>query len=135
MRHDVMVLLVGLCVVLGCLSQGVRGVYYVLVETEPYDGNGDGLQDGILVFLLFRDRELEPVVFYQADGTAHIWVYQNGEVVGEKEVSFDSSEMVGESEGGILVKTSGKELGTVRVSVHIKGRGDFTAEKRDVALG
>jgi hypothetical protein len=135
MRHTVMVLLVGLCVVLGCLIQGVRGVYYVLVETAPYDGNGDGLQDGIIVFLLFRDRELEPIVFYQADGTAHIWVYQDGETVGEEEVSFDSSEMVGESEGGILVKTSGEGLGTVRVSVHIKGRGEFTAEKRDVVLG
>jgi hypothetical protein len=135
MRHDVMVLILGLCVVTGCLGQGVRGVYYVLVETEPYDGNGDGLQDGIIVFLLFRDRELEPVVFYQAEGTAHIWVYQEGEIVGEEEVSFDSSEMVGESEGGILVKTSGKGLGTVKISVSIKGRGEFTAEKRDVVLG
>ncbi|MBU6999198.1 MAG: hypothetical protein HXS51_00405 [Theionarchaea archaeon] len=135
MRNHTVMLLLGLCVVAGCLAQGVLGVYYVMVETESYDANEDGEQDGIIVFILFKDRELEPVVFYEAEGTAHIWVYQEGMVVGEEEVWFDSSEMVGKSEGGIPVRTSGKGLGTVTVKVSIERRGEFTAEKRDVIVG
>ncbi|MBU7013638.1 MAG: hypothetical protein HXS43_02305 [Theionarchaea archaeon] len=135
MRHGAGVLIVGLLVATGCLAQGVQGVYYVLMETDPYDGNGDGLQDGIVVYLLFRNRQLEPVVFYEGKGTAHIWVYQEGNLVGEEVASFDSSEIVGKSQGGIVVKTAAKGLGTVTARVNIEGRGEFTAEKRDVVLG
>lgn len=118
--------------VVGCLEQGVRGVYYVMVETEPFDKDGDGIQDGITVFLVFRNRELEPVSFYDAECRVVLRVYGNG-VVYEREVLFDSSELAGR-QGGIVVLSEdlGVEYGDIAVVVTIEGRGEFHAEKRGV---
>lgn len=118
---------------MGC--QGISGVYHVTMKTEPYDGNGDGVQDGITIFLMFRDRELEPVSFYDAECTAVIRVYGDG-VLYEKEVFFDSSELVGKAGGGIVILSEevGIEYGDVLVVVTIKGRGEFRCEKKKVRL-
>ena len=121
-----------LCVV-GCLHQGVAGVYYVTVETESYDENGDGVLEGVLVFLMFKDRELEPVVFYDAECKVVLSVYSGGELMYENEVLFDSSELVGRR-GGILVtgEEVGCEYGDIIVIVTIEGRGEFRSEKKNV---
>lgn len=118
---------------MGC--QGISGVYHVTMKTEPYDGDGDGVQDGITIFLVFRDRELEPVSFYDAECTAVITVYGDG-ILYEKEVFFDSSELVGKAGGGIVIlsEEAGIEYGDVLVVVTIEGRGDFRCEKKNVRL-
>ena len=120
------------CVV-GCLHQGVGGVYYVTVETEQYDENGDGVLEGVVVFLMFKDRELEPVVFYDAECKVVLSVYSGGGLIYEKEVFFDSSELVGRR-GGILVtgEEVGCEYGDIMVTVTIEGRGEFRSEKKNV---
>lgn len=123
----VLVLFIG-----GCFEQGIRGVYYATVETEPFDKDGDGIQDGITVFLVFRDQELEPVHFYDAECEVIVKMYGNG-VVYEKKVLFDSSELVGR-QGGIVIlsKDVGIEHGDIAVVVIIEGRGEFHAEKKGV---
>ena len=121
-----------LCVV-GCLHQGIAGVYYVTVETEQYDENGDGVLEGVVVFLVFKDRELEPVIFYDAECKVVLSVYSDGEPVYEKEVLFDSSELVGRR-GGIFItgEEVGCEYGDIIVIVTIEGRGEFRSEKKNV---
>ncbi|KYK37044.1 MAG: hypothetical protein HXS48_09330 [Theionarchaea archaeon] len=118
--------------VVGCFEQGVRGVYYVMVETEPFDKDEDGIQEGIMIFLVFRDRELEPVSFYDAECRVVVRVYGDG-MVYEKEVLFDSSGLVGR-QGGIVVLSEdvGVEYGDIVVVVTIEGRGEFHAEKKGV---
>ncbi len=127
MRLLILVLVV--CGIVGCFQQGVKGVYYVSVETESLDVDGDGIQDGITVFLVFRNRNFEEVSFYDAECTAKIRVYGEG-LVYEKEVSFDSS-------GGsfeILSEEAGMEYGDISVVVRIEGRGEFRSEKKNVRL-
>lgn len=125
-----------LCLLVGCLSQGVRGVYYVSVETEPLDENGDGIGDGITIFLVFRDRDLEPVSFSDAECVATVRVYGGNGLMCEKVVSFDSSALVGKEGGGIVIV--GEEVqenyGDVKVVVTIEGRGEFRSEKKHVRL-
>lgn len=124
----VIVLLV--CVT-GCLSQGAKSVYFVRVETEPLYTSG--VQEGITVFLVFLDRNGEEVSFSGAESTALVSVYQNG-LVYEKEISFDSSVLVGREGGGIQVRGV-KGVGDVRVVVKVAGRGEFRSEKKKVTLG
>lgn len=124
-----------LCIVvlvMGCLEQGVRGVYYVTVETEPY--YEEGAQEGVMVFLVFRDRDLEPVSFYDAACRVVVKVSSDG-MMYEKEVLVDSSGLVGR-QGGIVIKGEdvGVAYGDVVVVVVIEGRGEFHAEKKDVKL-
>jgi hypothetical protein len=119
----------------GCLSQGVKGVYYVTVETEPLDVDGNGVQDGISVFLLFKDRNLEPVSFYDAECKVIVRIYDGKNMVYEKEVFFDSSELVGRPGGGIPLRLgSNSGYGDIRVIVVIAGRGEFHSEKKNVKL-
>ena len=121
--------IVVLCVV-GCLHQGVTGVYYVTVETEPCTA-------GVTVFLVFRDRDMEPVTFYDGECTAVISVYNTG-VVYEKEVFFDSSTSVGRPGGGITIlreEVNNISRGDIKVIVTIKGRGEFRSEKKNVYFG
>lgn len=127
------VLLLVLCVV-GCFQQGIKGVYYVAVETEQYK---DGVQEGVTVYLVFKGRDMEPVSFYDAECRAVVKVYGDG-VVYEKEVLFDSSELVGEAGGGIVITK--EEVGftglvDITVVVTIEGRGEFRSEKRDAKIG
>lgn len=112
----------------GCVYQGVTNVYYVTIETEPLDANNDGFSDGVTVYLLFKDRNFEPVHFYDAECTAVITV--NGYT---KEVHFESSEIVGRPGGGIPVVLD-CEQGDISVVVVIEGRGEFHAEKKDVTF-
>lgn len=124
--------------VAGCFYQGVKGVYYVTMETEPLDVDGDGIQDGVTVFLLFRDRDFSVVSFYDAECTAVVRVYDEDGLVFEKEVSFDSSVLVGEAGGGIPVVVpedeNGSMYGDITVVVIIGGRGEFRTEKKNVRL-
>lgn len=125
--------IVVLCVA-GCFYQGVRGVYYVSMETEVLDEDGDGVQDGVTIFLLFRDRDMNVVSFGDAECTAVIKVYSSEGLVCEKEVSFDSSAMVGEQGGGIpIVMEDG--VYDIEVVVRIEGRGEFRTEKKKVKVG
>jgi len=103
-----------------------------MVETEPFDKDEDGIQEGIMIFLVFRDRELEPVSFYDAECRVVVRVYGDG-MVYEKEVLFDSSGLVGR-QGGIVVLSEdvGVEYGDIVVVVTIEGRGEFHAEKKGV---
>jgi hypothetical protein len=119
----------------GCLSQGIKSVYFVMIETEPLDVDGDGRQNGISVFLLFTDRELEPVSFYDAECKAILRVYDGKNMIYEKEVFFDSSELVGRAGGGISLRLdSDSEYGDIKVIVVIAGRGEFHSEKKNVKL-
>ncbi len=124
-----------LCLLVGCLSQGVRGVYYVTVETEPLDDNGDGIGDGITIFLVFRGRDLEPVSFSDAECVATVRVYGENGLMYEKVVSFDSSALVGKG-GGIVIlgEDVQEDYGDVKVVVTIEGRGEFRSEKKHVRL-
>jgi hypothetical protein len=124
LMYGIVLACVGVCT--GCLYQGVNSVYYVTVETEPLDTNNDGLQDGVTVYLLFRDQNFEIVHFYDADCSVVITV--NGY---EKEVHFESSEMVGRAGGGIPVVLD-IEQGDISIVVVIKGRGEFHTEKKNV---
>jgi len=125
-----------LCVA-GCFYQGVKGVYYVTMETESLDADGDGVQDGITVFLVFRDRDFNVVSFYDAECRAVVRVYDDHGLVCEKEVSFDSSELVGKAGGGIpvVVSNGDNKYGDITVVVYIEGRGEFHTEKKNVKLG
>lgn len=121
--------------VTGCLYQGVASVYYVTVETEEIDENGDGVQDGVNLFLVFKNREFEQVSFYDAECRATVRVYQGDEMVYEKEILFDSSELVGRA-GGIVITTEDVSgTGDIQVFVVIEGRGEFRSEKKDVNFG
>ena len=120
--------IVVLCVA-GCFYQGVKGVYYVSVETELLGQDGDGMQNGVIVFLLFRDREFNVVSFDDADCTAVIKVYSSEGLVCEKEVLFSSSAMVGEQGGGIPIVVS-EGVYDIEVVVRIEERGEFRTEKK-----
>lgn len=129
-------ILIVVLLVTGCFYQGVQSVYYVTVETEAIDEDGDGVQDGVSVFLVFKDREFEPVSFYDAECRATIKVYKGDKMVYEEVVLFDSSEMVGRAGGGIVIdseEVSG--TGDIRILVVIEGRGEFRSEKKDVDFG
>lgn len=121
-----------LCVA-GCFYQGVKGVYYVSVETEVLDEDGDGVQDGVIVFLVFRDRDMNVVSFGDAECTAVIKVYNSRGLVCEKEISFSSSAMVGEQGGGIPVLVE-EGVYDIEVVVKIEERGEFRTEK-EVKVG
>lgn len=121
-----------LCVV-GCLYQGVNSVYYVMMETEPY--YEEGVQEGVYVFLVFRDKNMEIVHFYDAACTGVISVEGDG-LHYEKEVVFDSSELVGRRGGILVLKEEVKsEYGDITVKVTIEGRGEFHSEKKNVKIG
>ena len=129
MKRLILVLLVT-----GCLYQGVASVYYVTIETEEIDKNGDGVQDGVNLFLVFKNREFEQVSFYDAECRAIVRVYQ-GEIVYEEEVLFDSSELVGRAGGIVITCEDVSGTGDIQVSVVIEGRGEFRSEKKDVDFG
>ncbi|MBU7010972.1 MAG: hypothetical protein HXS46_09800 [Theionarchaea archaeon] len=124
--------IVVLCVA-GCFYQGVKGVYYVTMETELLDEDGDGVQDGVIVFLLFRDRDMNVVSFDNAECTTVIKVYNSEGLVSEKEVSFSSSAMVGEQGGGIPIVVE-EGVYDIEVVIKIEGRGEFRTEK-EVKVG
>ena len=129
MKRLILVLLVT-----GCLYQGVASVYYVTIETEEIDKNGDGVQDGVNLFLVFKNREFEQVSFYDAECRATVKVYQ-GEMVYEKEVLFDSSELVGRAGGIVITCEEVSGTGDIKVLVVIEGRGEFRSEKLNVDFG
>ncbi|MBU7018516.1 MAG: hypothetical protein HXS44_13475 [Theionarchaea archaeon] len=119
--------------VVGCLYQGVNSVYYVMVETEPY--YEDGVQKGVYVFLVFKDRNMEIVHFYDAECKGVISVESDG-LRYEKEVVFDSSELVGIKGGILILKEEVKsEYGDITAKVTIEGRGEFHSEKKNVRIG